>query len=444
MRIKKVGFYTAVALVISGQIGSGVFVSPSVMAPYGVLVFVGWTLAGLCAISLALVFAKLCSLFPKTGGPHVYAKAAFGNDVSFFVGWTYWVISWISSIALIKTGIGYFMEVVEHHSELTDLYFEIAFLSIMSLLNLRGIKFISVTEIIMTIVKLILLIIFPLASFHIFNVNNFLKDSSFVFNTHLLGDLGKVLILAIWGFIGVEVATTSAESVNNPKKTVPRALIIGTIIVALIYIANSLAIFGGVPNNQLINSSAPYVDFIHINFRADWKIPISLMIFFICMNSLYTWILSAGQVGLGIANDRLFPKIFSNKNKFGAPYFSIIISAVCSIPILILTHNRGLLAQVTFIIDLSVIAFVFVYLVCTVGLVKILVETRKLSVKNIIYSSIALCFCVYVLASSSFSDLLFALAFTTSGIPVYIWQKYYSKNSAWCNNVEVSKNKQIR
>ncbi len=92
----KIGFWAIFALVVSSQIGSGIFMLPISLAPYGAYSLISWVISGLGAMSLALVFALLCAKFPETGGPHVYVKHAFGPVAAFFVGWTYWVISWVS------------------------------------------------------------------------------------------------------------------------------------------------------------------------------------------------------------------------------------------------------------------------------------------------------------------------------------------------------------
>ncbi|MCV3769529.1 MAG: amino acid permease, partial [Wolbachia pipientis] len=103
----RMDFLTVFALVISSQIGSGIFILPISIAPYGIYSLMSLAMSGVGAISFALVFATLCRKFPKTGGPHVYVKHVFGSTVALFIGWTYWVISWVSTTALIVMGVGY-------------------------------------------------------------------------------------------------------------------------------------------------------------------------------------------------------------------------------------------------------------------------------------------------------------------------------------------------
>lgn len=430
MSQKKIGFFTVIALVIGSQIGSGAFVAPAVMAPFGVLTFFGWILAGCGAISIALVFSKLCSLMPKTGGPHVYAGAAFGTTISFFVGWTYWVISWVSSIAVIQACVGYLLPVIGDHGSQVTLLIEVSLLLLISLLNLQGVQIAGAAEMLMTIMKMIPLVVVPLLSLHVFDIQNFIGTTEFVHNGSIVVNLGRVVMLAMWGFIGIELATTPAESVHNPQKTIPRAIVMGTTIVALVYLLNSIALFGGIPRNELANSSAPYADFVERNFGTAYGTFISIMTSIVCMGTLHAWILSAGQVGFGIARDRLFPKIFGIQNSAGAPIFSIIISAIFSIPLLYMTYKPSIASQVRLVMDFSVTAFLFVYVVCILALIKILIQRKSLKLVHTTYSSVALAFCGWMLCSTNWNVLLTALSFVVVGIPIYLWEVFADRDSA--------------
>lgn len=426
---KKLGFWGVIALVIGSQIGSGAFISPAVMAPFGVLAFVGWIFAGCGAISIALVFSQLCSLMPETGGPHVYTRAAFGNTVSFFVGWTYWVVSWVSSVAVIKACIGYLMPVIGDHGQFITLCLEILLLIAISWLNLQGVHVAGNAEIFMTIMKMIPLVIIPILSLGIFDIRNFLGTQEFA-QDHSITVLGRVVMLAMWGFIGIELATTPADSVKNPQYTIPRAIVLGTTTVAMIYLLNNIAIFGGVPYVELARSAAPYTDFVERNFGGQWGTIISLVTSVVCIGTLHAWVLSAGQVGLGIARDRLLPKIFGAQNNKGAPIFSILASAICSIPLLILTYNPNIAVQVQLVMDFSVTAFLFVYVVCIISLLKILKQHKMLQPIKITYCGIALLFCIWMLCSINIGVILIASSFVVTGVPVYFFQVYRDKESA--------------
>jgi Gamma-aminobutyrate permease and related permeases len=160
----KIGFWAVFALVISSQIGSGVFMLPISLAPYGAYSLISWMISGAGAVSLALVFATLCAKFPETGGPHVYVKHTFGPAAAFFVGWTYWVISWVSTTALIVVGVGYLTPFFHEDIKSMRLFLELLLFTIITLINLRGIATAGHVEFLLTVVKVAVLLAIPVAA----------------------------------------------------------------------------------------------------------------------------------------------------------------------------------------------------------------------------------------------------------------------------------------
>ncbi len=238
---RKMGFWSVFALVTGSQIGSGVFMLPATLAPYGLYSLAGWAASGLGAIMLSLVFAQLCAWFPKTGGPHVYVKEAFGSSASFFTGWTYWIISWVSTTVVVIGSIGYLLPVLGISSPTIKLFLELVLLLAITALNFRGVTAAGHVEFFLTLLKVIPLLIVPLLALFYFNIDNFsLSRTALELSTSQI--LSRVTLLTLWGFIGLESATTPAGSVENPSITIPRAVVFGTISVALLYLINSIGI----------------------------------------------------------------------------------------------------------------------------------------------------------------------------------------------------------
>ena len=158
----KIGFWSVFAIVTGSQIGSGVFMLPAGLAPYGEFSILGWLISGLGAICLALVFAGLCSRFPRTGGPHVYVKEMFGVSASFFTGWTYWVISWVSTSAVIIATVGYLSPFIGTAPPSIYLLIELLLLLMITSLNLKGIQAAGKAEFVLTLLKVVPLLLLPL------------------------------------------------------------------------------------------------------------------------------------------------------------------------------------------------------------------------------------------------------------------------------------------
>ena len=104
---RQLGFWMALALVVGNIIGSGIFLLPANLAPYGLNALIGWgvTIAG--ALCLAGVFAALARAMPEAGGPYDYVRAALGEPPAFFVMWSYWISIWVGIPAISIAAVSY-------------------------------------------------------------------------------------------------------------------------------------------------------------------------------------------------------------------------------------------------------------------------------------------------------------------------------------------------
>ncbi len=420
----KVGFWSVLALVVGSQIGSGVFMLPASLAEFGEYSIIGWMVSAIGAMALAMVFANLCAHFPKTGGPHVYIEKIFGRDIAFFVGWTYWVVSWISTTAVIVAAIGYLSPFFGDQSAIFYLGLEIILLFTMCFLNLFGVSVAGRAEVLFTALKFLPLFIVPIVAIFFFDLNNF-SMSEKIASQGVSTSIAQATLLTLWGFIGVESATTPAGSVENPTKTIPRALIFGTLIVSMVYIFNSVAIMGLIPGQELANSNAPYVDAASYIFGGQWHLIISLAASIVCIGTLNAWVLTAGQISLGLAQDKLMPNIFAKLNSRKAPYLSIILSCFGILPLLILTADKNIASQVAAVIDFSVTSFLFIYMLCSV--VNLIVSYREGKYSAVMVSIIAILFSGWIISETSINTIMISSLFTLSGIPIYLF--WYKKSS---------------
>jgi|SRR5579863_490408 len=417
---EKMGFWSVFALVSGAQIGSGIFMLPAALAPYGIYGLVGWIISSCGALALCFVFASLCARFPQTGGPHVYINHLFGSTAAFFTGWTYWIISWVSTTVVVIACIGYLHHLLPWHDKISLLMLELVLLTLITLLNMRGATITGTVELILTIVKFIPLTLIPLAALWYFDPLHFVLHASRTGNT-TPQLLGHVTLLTLWGFIGLESATAPADAVDNPSVTIPKAIIWGTICTALFYVLNYIGITGLVPAEALMQSTAPYTDAAQLLFAGNWHLVISLIAAIICIASLNAWILTSGQIALGLAQDKFMPAWLGVTNIYGAPIWAILISSIGIAPLLILTANDNIAAQIISIIDISVIAFVFVYLICSLGLAKLLwQEPHNGTGFTYICTIMSIGFCSWILCQTAINTLLIASLFTLSGIPVYL------------------------
>lgn len=426
----ELGFVALVSIVIGSQIGSGTFMFPSLLAPFGTIGLLGWIVSVSGAISLALLFSRLSEKLPKNGGPHVYVSEAFGREAGFFTAWVYWIISWSSNSVLLVTTVSYLTVITGELSKIQIITIETLVLFLITFVNILGVKFSGVIEIVLTILKVAPLLIIP------FILLLFFDPSLFSFNgisglgfSNSVAIVSKTALLTFWGFIGVECATTPAERVKNPKKTIPRAICIGTVCVAFIYIANTISVIGVAGFDSLLNESAPYsivVGRIFGGMHFDLIMAVVAMV--VCIGTLNAWTLTGAQIAYGAYEDNLFPKIFGKTNKEKAPIAALLIASFGTIPFFVLQQmdffsESGLET----LINTLVSVFLIIYLACCISYIKLIKSfegTKRGQVKAYILAGFSLMFCIFVLAENITSTMIAFTVFVLLGIPVFCKNKH--------------------
>src|SRR5882672_12313012 len=151
------GLIACTAIVVGNMVGSGFYLSPSAVAPYGPLAIVAWIVMGIGAGCLGLVFARLARITPATGGPYAYTRMAYGDFAGFLVAWGYWISIWSSLPVMAVAFTGAVIPLVPHAQGNRPIAVALT-LGIMWLVviaNLRGVKTAGMIASLTTYTKLI-------------------------------------------------------------------------------------------------------------------------------------------------------------------------------------------------------------------------------------------------------------------------------------------------
>jgi APA family basic amino acid/polyamine antiporter len=303
---------------------------------------------------------------------------------------------------------------------------------LMTLVNIVGVRRAGMLQLITTVLKLLplilvatlgLLFIQPhnLANFNISGKSNFMA-------------LSGAATLTLWAFIGLESATVPADDVENPKRNIARATIIGTLIASVIYILSSVAVMGMIPAAQLAHSTAPFAEAARIMFGPIGSFLVAAGAAISCFGALNGWTLLQGQIPLAAARDGLFPKAFTKVSRFGTPAFGLIVSSILITLLLVLTLNESLVKQFTFIILLATLASLIPYFFTTMAELIIFVRDReKFNGTRLLGSSIiAILACIYAfwtIAGSGEDTVYYGTLLLFSSVPVYAWMKFKQRTN---------------
>ncbi|HET9804373.1 MAG TPA: amino acid permease, partial [Candidatus Acidoferrum sp.] len=307
--VKSLGVAACTAIVVGNMVGSGFYLSPAAVAPFGNLAILAWIVMGAGAICLGLTFAKLARLAPATGGPYAYTRMAYGDFPGFLIAWGYWISIWTSLPVIAIAFAGAVFDLIPGlHNRAMAVVFTLGAIWAVVFINLRGVKEAGIFAEITTYSKLV-----PFAAVALIGL--FFIDTSH-FNE--LNPSGKSLLaasaalapLTMFAFLGLESATVPAGDVIDPKRTIPRSTVLGIGIATLLYVLGTIAVFGLVPRDQLIHSVAPFSDAARVLWGSWGATVISIAVMVSAIGALNGWTLLMGQVPMAAAHDGLFPPVF--------------------------------------------------------------------------------------------------------------------------------------
>ncbi len=418
----KIGLWPLTSLVTGNLVGSGVYLLPTALAAFGTVSLFGWIITSVGAILLSLIFAQLSARVPKTGGPYLYAREAFGDNVGYYVCWGYWVLSWISNPALAIGAVGYISILFGGLDPWMNFALEVFIMASITAFNLLGIKVTGRAELFITIIKIIPLLLLPIIGLFFMDMENFgsLNSSGKPFGEAL----NSVAFLTLWAFVGLETGTVPAGQVIDAKKTVPKAIVLGTSIAAAVYILGTIAVMGVVPPADLVQSKAPYADAAHLIFGGSWAAPVAIAAIISCLGTLNGWTLIVGRIPYGAAKDGLFPSFFQDTTRHGTPYWGVLLSSLCTIPLLLMSLESSLLEQFDFIINVAVTLILLIYAVSVLAYFKLLMRDKSLTFGKIILGIGAMTFALWALWAASLKMGALSTIILACGIPMHVWMKW--------------------
>ncbi len=424
MTARTLGVWTTVALVMGNMIGSGVFLLPASLAPYGGVSLLGWLISTVGALMLALVFARLARASPATGGPYAYSRRAFGDLAGFLVAWGYWISMWCTNAALAVAGVGYLDPFVPSlvRNPVTAAAMALAAIWLLTAVNLRGVREAGRVQTVTTILKILPLAAVGLAGLFVLNPSHFaLADAG---PRAILSGATATATLTLWAFLGLESATIPAASVRDPGRTIPRATIVGTTLAAGIYVLSTVGVMAVLPRATLGASTAPFSDAARV-LAGDWAgSVVALGAAISCFGALNGWILLTGQLPMAIAADGLFPPVFGAMSARGVPARGIVIGGVFSTILIAMNYSRRLVDLFTFIILLATLSTLIPYVFSALA-TFLIPETpeggRPRRTGGAVVAGLAFAYSLWAIGGAGAEVVYWGFLLLVAGLPVYVW-----------------------
>ncbi len=425
------GFWTVLSLSIGSIMGTGLFFGTAIGSGYsGNASILAWFILSVIAVYISFYFAELVSMYPKAGGIYEFSKHAYGRFFSFMMGWTAWIVSNLTTALLVVAATDYLIP--DPSSTLLKIGIIITFVVALNLVAYFGIEASALLLVFLAIlsVSLLLSIIFP-GSFQI-NYGNYSPFFVYGFSSILV-----TMFFMAESFFGWESATYLAEETKEPEKIIPKAIIIGTIIVGFLGTLVTAVSLGVTPWKELAVSVAPLSIVSEKLLGGIGMNLVSVGIFISLIGSVAGGVITMPRLILALARDKLFIAQFSDiHEKYKTPYKAIIFQTLVSLLIFGMAFGKYQ-ELLILLLPMGFIMYFFAILSVVILRVKEPMTKRNFKVPFVkLGSLILIVFIIYVLASWIFPDfssvdqnsinaIKLGLSLILVGVPIYLMLNIY-------------------
>ena len=361
---KKMTLTQLTFIVAVNMMGSGIIMLPTNLAKVGAISLSSWIVTALGSMAIAYGFAQAGLLNDRPGGMAAYSEDAYGKAGYFQVFFLYFVSLAIANVAVAISAVGYLAAFFPWLSStpIATCIGVIGLLWLTTVANFGGPKLTGRIGSI-TVWGVILPVGFiSIAGWLWFSGSTFAAAWN-PQGISLVKGMGSSIALTLWAFLGLESAAQNSGAVENPRKNVPLACMLGTVGAAIIYILSTVVIQGIVPNADLANSTGPFgLAFARMFGPTVGSIVMALAVM-ACVGSLLGWQFTLAQTAKSAADDHMFPSFFSKVTPQDAPIIGMLIMGVVQTLMALMTISPSLSEQFNSLVNLAVVTNVVPYLV---------------------------------------------------------------------------------
>ena len=443
---RKLGLFPLSNIVIANMIGAGIFTTSGLLMMdlhHPVLMIVLWIVGGLIALCGALAYGELGAAIPQAGGEYTFLSKLYNPAIGFLSGWVSFFVGFSAPIAASAIGfteyitralpgllrLGILNESVE--ALILKKFYAIVLIAVFTLIHMRGIELGTKVQNYLTVPKVALIVGLIFFGFLLGkgDMGHFTQRTPFSFDFSGWKTIGLALMWIMFSYAGWNASAYIGSEVKDPKKNMPRSLLLGTGIVMLLYLClNLLYVYAISPGEMegVISIGGLAVGNL---FGRTFESLLSIFISFALFSSLSAYIILGPRVYYSMSKDRLFFKFASEVHpKYGVPSKSILLQGIIAIFMALFGTFDQLLTYMGFSLGIFPILSVL-------GVFKL----RKSNMSVIKLPGFPLTSLVYIIVGVVILFLAFferpmessiAIGTVLIGIPVYIIFKSKNKNDS--------------
>ena len=364
---RPLGAVHAAALVVASMVGTGVFTTTGVLLtslPSPAVVLVAWALSGLLALCGAAVYAELSAMMPRAGGEYVYVSRAFGPAAGFMSGWVALIVGFAAPTAGGALGFASYVHALV--PALPTLGVEIALIVVLTAVHMFDVRFGARLQTGLAGLVVAVIVVFVVAAL-VTGGMAFTNLAAAAPQAASPRDIGAVatagafavgLVQISYAYSGWNGAAYVAGEVRDPARALPRALVIGTGLVTLLYLLLNVVFLCAVPPAAL----AGQVNVAHIAagalFGAGGAQVVSSLVALTAAGFVSAMLMSGPRVAVAMAQDGVFFRALGRGNARGAPTLAVGLQGALAIVAVMTAKFDRLLVYVWFTLTLNAAAAV--------------------------------------------------------------------------------------
>ncbi|MDP9954955.1 APA family basic amino acid/polyamine antiporter [Epilithonimonas hungarica] len=460
---KKLKLWDAVMIVMGSMIGSGIFiVSADIMRNLGsgYWMIVVWLITAVMTVAAAISYGELSAMFPKAGGQYTYITEIFGKPMGFLYGWGMFTVIQTGTIAAVAVAFGKFTAyLVPALNDAAPIFqsgeFKITWIQILAIgvilfltfVNTRGVESGKLLQNVFTSSKIIALLGLIVLGFVLISQSNWSSNMSFgwdafqnlkqtewksISGATVLGGIAAAMVGSVFSSVAWENVTFISGEIENPKKNVVKAMILGTSAVMILYLLVNFVYLNALDRDSIAFAANDRVAVAAAEkmFGNAGTIIIAVLVMistFGCVNGI---VLAGARVFQTMAKDGLFLKSAVENNKNGVPAKSLWMQGIWASLLCLSGQYGDLLDMISFVI-------VLFYMITVFGVIYLRIKKPELErgYKTFLYPFTPI---LYLLIGTGFCILLFiykpqytwpGLGLILLGLPVYFFINKKSVNT---------------
>jgi len=351
----KLGLFDATMIVMGGVIGSGIFVNPAVVARHlhsPVLILGAWVVGGLLALMGAMIYAELGAILPKAGGSYAYLHDGFHPLLGFLYGWfSLLVINAGGTAAVALVFAKYFSVLLP--IPVPERVFAAGTILVLAAINCLGVRFGSNVQSTLMILRAAAILVLIAAGIGWYFLGASATSLAWrpvlqePVSNNLVTAVGAAMIPVFFAYGGWQTANFLAAEMREPRKNLPRALVLGTLGVIALYVGVTFACVAVLDPAGLAGTSTPASDVMQRVLGSKGAAFLAVGIAISTLGFLSQSVLTYPRVFFAMAADRVFPAGVAHVNaRTQVPVVAILLTSLLTVMVILVGHYDAILVYV--------------------------------------------------------------------------------------------------